>query len=241
MSVRRSFWRKVRQLRRRLTGIPDTGRVEFGDLRRLEPLGRHFGEDRGPALDRHYIDAFLQTHQADIRGRVLEIGEARYTRQFGGGRVTGSEILHVTADNPRATIVGDLADAPHIPDAAFDTLIVTQTLHLIYDAKAAARTMHRVLRPGGVLLLTVPGITQIPNGTPWAHTWFWAFTPLSVQRLLGDAFAGGTVQVAQYGNVLSAAAMLYGLSADDLRSDELAARDPDYPVIIGARAERRAE
>ncbi|HSJ64612.1 MAG TPA: methyltransferase domain-containing protein [Gemmatimonadaceae bacterium] len=240
MSVRRAFWRKVRQLRRRLTGIPDTGRVDFGELRRLEPLGRHFGEDRGLALDRHYIEAFLHAHQSDIRGRVLEIGEDRYTRQFGGDRVTGNEILHVTAENPRATIVGDLADAPHIPDAAFDTLIVTQTLHLIYDAKAAARTMHRVLRPGGVLLLTVPGITQIPNGTPWAHTWFWAFTPLSVRRMLGDAFAGGTVEVSQYGNVLAAAAMLYGLASADLRPDELAAMDPDYPVIIGARAERGA-
>jgi SAM-dependent methyltransferase len=238
MSLRRAFWRRIRQLRRRITGIPDTGRVDFGDLRRLEPFGRHFGEDRGIALDRHYIEAFLHAHQADIRGRVLEIGEARYTRQFGGERVTGTEILHVTPDNPRATIVGDLAQAPHIPDAAFDALIITQTLHLIYDAKAAARTMHRILKPGGVLLLTVPGITQVPNGTPWAHTWFWAFTPLSVQRMLADAFVGGTVEVSQYGNVLSAAAMLYGLSAADLRPDELATMDPDYPVIMGARAVR---
>jgi SAM-dependent methyltransferase len=238
MSLRRAFWRKFRQLRRQVAGIPDTGAVDFGQLRRLEPFGRHFGEDRGLALDRHYIEAFLRAHQSDVRGRVLEIGEDRYTRQFGGDQVTASDILHVTAENPRATIVGDLADAPQIPEAAFDTLIVTQTLHLIYDARAAARTMHRMLKPGGVLLLTVPGITQIPHGTPWAHTWFWAFTPLSVQRMLAEAFAGGTVQVSQYGTVLSAAAMLYGLSSADLRPDELAAMDPDYPVIIGARATR---
>ncbi|HEX6313907.1 MAG TPA: methyltransferase domain-containing protein [Gemmatimonadaceae bacterium] len=239
MSARRAFWRTVRRLQRRLTGVPDTGEVDFGDFRRVTPFGRHFGEDRGQALDRWYIEAFLAAHAADIRGRVLEIGEDRYARQFGGSGVTSVDILHVSAENPRATIVADLADAPQIPDAQFDALIVTQTLHLIYDARAAVATMHRILTPGGVLLLTVPGITQVPNGTPWAHTWYWAFTPLSVRRMLSERF-GDATGVTSYGNVLAAASMLYGLSSADLVPGELAADDPDYPVIIGARAQRPA-
>ena len=238
MSIRRNFWHKYRQVRRRVLGQPAPGAVDFGQLRRLEPFALHFGEDRGPALDRHYVEAFLQTHRSDIRGQVLEIGEDLYTRRFGGSGVTGIDILHVNAENPRASIVADLSDAPQIPDGRFDALIVTQTLHLIYDAKAAVRTMHRILRPGGVLLLTVPGITQIPTGTTWANTWHWAFTPLSVNRMLSEAFGSTAVAVKQYGNVLSAAAMLYGLSSADLAPDELEACDPDYPVIIGARAVR---
>jgi SAM-dependent methyltransferase len=238
MSLRRSFWRGYREIRRRVLGIPRTGTINFGELRRLEPFGRHFGEDRGRALDRHYIEAFIGSHAADIKGQVLEIGDDAYTRRFGAERVTKGDVLHIAADNPRATIVADLSNAGHIPDASFDTLIITQTLHLIYDPKAAVRTMHRILRPGGVLLLTVPGITQVPHGTVWAHLWFWAFTPLSIDRMLSESFGGGAVEIQQYGNVLSAAAMLYGLSADDLAPDELDVCDPDYPVIIGARAQR---
>lgn len=238
MSLRKSFWRTYRRLARRLTGVPDTGAVKFGDLRTLEPISRHFGEDRGRALDRYYIDSFLARHAADVGGHVLEIGDDRYTRQFGGDRVVGRDILHVRPDNPKATIVADLADAPHIPDASFDTLIITQTLHLIYDPVAAVRTMYRILRPRGVVLLTAPGITPIPNGTQWAYTWFWSLTEHSVRRMFSEAFGDGSVTVSVYGNVLSATAMLHGLSSDDLTPAEMDPVDPDYPVIIGARARR---
>jgi SAM-dependent methyltransferase len=238
MSWRRAFWRTVRSLRRRLLGIPQPGSVNFGDLRRLQPFGRHFGTDRGEALDRWYIEGFLSSQAGAIHGRVLEIGDNRYTRQFGGSRVGEVDILHVDATNPRATIVADLADAPGIPDEQYDALIVTQTLHLVYDARAAVRTLHRILRPGGTLLLTVPGISQVPVGTTWSGTWYWAFTPLSVQRMLAESFGADRVTVMPYGNVLSAAAMLYGLSSADLERQELDATDPEYPVIIGAIATR---
>jgi SAM-dependent methyltransferase len=238
MSIRKGFWNMYRQVKRRVSGVPDIGRVDFGQLRRITPFERSFGEARGQALDRYYIEAFLERRARDVNGRVLEIGEDKYTRRFGAERVLRSDVLHVKAGNPQATIVADLASAPHIPDATFDTLIVTQTLHLIYDPIAALRTIHRILKPGGVLLLTVPGITQIPHGTLWADTWFWAFTPLSVNRMLTDVFAGGAVEIEQTGNVLSATALLYGLSSADLAPHELDAIDPDYPVIITARAVR---
>lgn len=38
-------------------------------------------------------------------------------------------------------------------------------LYLIYDARTAVSTLHRSLKPGGVLLLTLPGITQVACGT----------------------------------------------------------------------------
>jgi SAM-dependent methyltransferase len=218
--------------------VPEPGQVRFGDLRRLTPLSRDFGSDRGLPLDRHYVESFLTQHSADIRGHVLEIGESTYTRRFGGAQVTKSDVLFVREGNPHATIVADLAHAPEIPDASFDTLVITQTLHLIYDARAAVRTMHRILKPGGTLLLTVPYITQVPYGTEWAHTWYWAFSQLAVQRMLAEEFGAAQVTITDYGNVLAASAMLYGLSAQDLTREELDTRDPDYPVIIGARVVR---
>jgi hypothetical protein len=56
--------------------------------------------------------------------------------------------------------------------------------------------------------------------------------------MLREVFGANDVSLTVYGNVLSATAMLYGMSSADLRRDELAATDPEYPVIIGAVASR---
>jgi SAM-dependent methyltransferase len=240
MTWRKSAYRSYVRLRRRLLGIPQPGAVDFGDLRRLAPVSRHFGVDRGTALDRYYIEGFLARQATDVRGRVLEVGENTYTFRYGGDRVTRSDVLHVREGNPQATIIANLADAPQIPDASFDCIILTQTLHLIYDARAAVRTLHRILKPDGVLLLTVPGITQVPNGTDWAHTWYWAFTELSVRRMIGEVFGDGNLSVEVGGNVLAATALLHGLAVQEFTADELDRLDRDYPLIIGARARRTA-
>ena len=214
---------------------PPPGAVRFGSLRRLTPISRAFGYDRGLPVDRHYIEAFLDAHQHDVRGAVVEVGDDTYTRRFGAERVTRSDILHVSADNPRATIVADLANAEHIPSDSFDCVIVTQTLHLIFDVAAAVRTVHRVLRPGGVCLATVPGISQVDAGA-WQDYWFWSLTPAAARRLFTDAFADGSVAVESHGNVLASTAFLYGLAASELSREELDARDPSYPMLVTIRA-----
>ena len=217
---------------------PAVGRVRFGDFRRLEPLSRDFGYDRGLPVDRHYIEAFLAAHADDVRGRVLEIGDDAYTRRFGGTRVTRRDVLHLNAVEG-ATFVGDLVRADDIPSNAFDCVILTQTLHLIYDVRAALATVHRVLKPGGQLLATAPGISQISRDQ-WREYWCWSFTSRSLGRLLSEAFPGGEAAVAAHGNVLAATAFLYSLAAEELRPDELAHRDPAYEMLLTARA-RKAE
>lgn len=216
-------------------GTPPVGRVRFGSFRRVTPISTAFGFDRGQPVDRHYIEDFLGRHAADVRGRVVEIGDDAYTRRFGHDRVTRRDVLHVSADNPQATIVADLADAGHVPSDAFDCVIVTQTLHLIYDMPAAVRTLQRILRPGGVCLATVPGISQVDKGA-WQATWFWSLTGAAAARLFGDAFGPGAVQVESHGNVLAACAFLQGLASSELHPEELAHRDPSYPVIVAVRA-----
>lgn len=238
MGLRRTIGRWGVRVRRWLWRIPPPGRVDFGELRRLAPLSRDFGTDRGQALDRYYIERFLEAHAADVQGRVLEVGDRSYTQRFGAGRVTHSDVLHVSAGNPQATIVADLAAAPQIADATFDCVILTQTLLLIYDPRAAIRTLHRILRPGGVLLVTVPGITPVPHETTWGNTWYWSFSVLALRRLLAEAFGEQQVTVAADGNVLAATAFLHGLAVEELTTDELDHCDPDYPVIVRGRAVR---
>jgi glycosyltransferase involved in cell wall biosynthesis len=217
------------------TSYPKVGLVRFGSLRRLAPISDHFGYDRGQPVDRYYIENFLDKHRIDIQGRVLEIGDAAYTRQFGGDRVQQSDVLHIDASNPNATIVADLASADHIPSDSFDCIICAQTLHLIYDASAAVQTLHRILKPGGILLLTAPGISQIDRGE-WGSTWHWSFTTASLERMMGEAFPAKSFRVEAHGNVLAASAFLYGLAAHELRQKELDHFDPCYQVVITVRA-----
>lgn len=222
-------------------GARPIGWVNMGHLRSVEPVSRDFGTRRGRAIDRYYIeDCFLQQHAAKVRGRVLEIGDASYTRQYGGNRVTRSDVLHAVAGNPSATIVGDLATGAGLDSAAFDCVILTQTLLVIYDLHAAMRTLQRILAPGGVALVTVPGISQIARNDMNAWGDYWRFTEKSAQRLFGDTFGAACVQVEQWGNVLTATCFLQGIAFEELTRSELDHRDADYPVTIGVVARKAA-
>ncbi len=214
---------------------PRVGKVRFGDLRRIEPICREYGFDRGRPVDRFYIENFLDTHRHLVTGTVLEIGERTYTDTFGQG-VTRSDMLHV-ADVPDATYVADLTDAPNVPTGTYDCIILTQTLQMIFDTKAAVDTLHRILKPGGVVLCTVPGISQIADPV-WNSTWYWSFTELSVNRLFGGAFGQEGVTVRAYGNVLSATAFLHGMADRELTRHELNVFDPEYPVIVSVVARK---
>jgi SAM-dependent methyltransferase len=209
--------------------------IAFGDLRRTHPVSSRFGFDRGLPVDRFYIEGFLARHAATICGRVLEFGDDSYTRRFGGSAVIQRDVLDVSSDNGQATLIGDLSDAPHLPSGVFDCIICTQTLHLIFELHAAVATLHRLLRPGGVLLATAPGIGQIGSDR-WATTWCWGFTPLSATRLLSQRFPEANIEVTSMGNVLAAVAFLHGLAADELDASELAVQDPAYPLVVLMRA-----
>ena len=225
--IRRRVGRAVREMSR----IP-VGAVRWGDLRNLEPICPLFGFSREKPVDRYYIEAFLADHASDVSGHVLEIKDAGYTRQFGGSRVARSDVLDVKSDNPEATIVADLNDPAALESETFDCVIFTQTLQLFFDPAKVLRHLHRSLKPGGVLLMTVPGITPVRS----RDAWYWSFTDLAVRGLLGEFFAPADISLQGYGNVLSATAFLQGLCVAELTERELAAADPAYQMLIGARA-----
>jgi SAM-dependent methyltransferase len=232
-------WLRAQQRRLGLHRTP-IGGVAYGDFRRLTPISPVFGLDRSlPVIDRYYIEGFLDGHAADIRGRVLEIGDAAYTRRFGGDRVMRSDVLHFVAGNPEATIVGDLTRADHIRSDSFDCIILTQTLQMILDVPAALHHLHRILKLGGVVLATSHGISRIARREgidPWGE--YWRFTAQSTRDLFRALFPADHIEIATYGNVLSAAASLYGLSAADLTPEELDHCDPDFEVIVAVRAQK---
>jgi glycosyltransferase involved in cell wall biosynthesis len=214
--------------------LPAVGRVALGDFGRVTPFSTGFGYDRGGPIDRYYIEAFLQKEATAIRGRVMEVGDNEYTLRF-GQEVTHSDILHVDPANEKATIIADLSAAPQIVDNLFDCIILTQTLHLIYDYKQALATCFRILKPGGTLLLTVPGLTPIDKGE-WKESWYWSFTDKALQRLLGDTFPAPETEINSFGNVFIASTFLYGMGVAEVTIEQLNHYDPQFQVINTVKA-----
>jgi SAM-dependent methyltransferase len=190
--------------------------------------------DRGTPVDRYYIERFVAAHRDDIRGQVLEMHDSRYTDRFGTG-VTRRDVLDIDAGNPNATIVADLTAADAVADDSFDCFVLTQTLQFIFDVPAALAQVHRILRPGGVALVTVPAVSRLAPGYGLERD-YWRFTPASCAALFGTAFGRGAAEVRGDGNVRSAMAFLAGLAWEELPRAALDAHDDFFPVIVSVRA-----
>jgi SAM-dependent methyltransferase len=221
--------------KKQIVDSPTIGKINLGDIDRTTPFSTQFGYDRGGPLDRYYIENFLNENSFHIKGGALEIGDNEYTLKYGGDKHIKSDILHIDDTNEKATYVGDLSNAPHLPSESFDCIILTQTLQFIYDYKGAIETCFRVLKPGGTLLLTVPGISHIAQDQ-WSKYWLWSFTDASMQRIMQEHFSEDNITIKTYGNVLVASAFLYGMGLPELKKEQLDYHDPHYQVIITVKA-----
>lgn len=211
--------------------------LRLRSLWRIAPVRRESRSSYGIPVDRYYVEAFLEAHQDDIHGCVLEIGDARYTSRFGGDRIRQSEVLHAIPGDPAATLVADITNAAQIPSDHFDCIIFTQALHCIYDFRSALATLHRILKANGVLLATVPGVAHhVPRSERAYRDDFWRWTTMSAERMFNEFFPREHVSLIARGNVLTSVACLHGLVIDELRPSDLAYDDPDYELCIGIRA-----
>lgn len=207
-------------------------RPEGGGQPRTWPVSRLFGFDRGTPVDRRYIRRFMAENAAHIRGRVLEVGDSGYTRAFGqaGAQCT---VLGAVA-GPGVDLVGDFATGEGVPRGAFDCVIATQTFNVIFEVQAALEVAYAALAPGGALLFTVPGISQVSRYDMDRWGDYWRFTDASVRQLLGRIAPGAEILVRTFGNVFAAKAFLDGLAEEELPPEALDEHDVDYQVIVAA-------
>lgn len=202
------------------------------------PVSRFFARDRGHPIDRYYIDQFLAAHQSAIRGTVLEVAETRYTKAFGGDRVEKALVLLPPADTRPCDITADLVTGEGIRDGIADCFILTQTLLLLYDLRSACRNALRLVKPGGHLLVTVPGIGQLSRTDYNRWGQYWNFTDLALRRLFEEHVPSASITTATFGNVKAAAALLYGLASHEISRRDLDLHDPDYQVTVAAAIRR---
>ena len=247
-AVFQSYWREavlgLENQRRRLqahadqdtTSQTDAGArsINWGDLRRVEPISAVWGIDRGLPVDRYYINHFLEKNRRDIRGRVLEVKDPGYTQAY-GSMAECTDVVDIAQDNPLATLISDLSARGSLPEAKYDCFILTQTLHIIYEIRNVIENAYRTLRPGGVLLTTLPCVSRIDYESGLEQDQ-WRFTPASARRLFEDIFGVAQVSIESHGNVLTCSSFLMGLAAADLTAEELNHHDPYFPLLICVRA-----
>ncbi len=181
--------------------------------RSTDPLSPAVGLDRGRPIDRYYIDRFIEANRALIRGRVLEIKDLEYTSKFGKG-VTQADVLDVNRENTAATVLDDIRSLSTIPDESYDCFIITQVLQYVDDLPAAARAIHRVLRPGGAALITLPTVGKLDGQEDHVSGHFWRF--------------GDRLRIDAWGNARVGMSFLAGLAIEDLTPRELETSDPNY-------------
>lgn len=226
-------------LRSRLASVVDPraprgGRPRWGTLRSLRPYSSDYGWDRGTPVDRVAIAAFHMAHARDIRGACLEVHDAHYTLRYGGGAVSSFDVLDIDPRNAEATVIADLGRPGSLPQQRYDCVLLTQTLHLIPDYVAALHNVFDALRPGGVVLLTAPTVSPHHPEDGLGHD-LWRFTPAGLEHILHQVLPDAESEVQGYGNLITCVAFLNGLAAEELRSDELHAVDPRFPLVAAAR------
>lgn len=203
----------------------------------VKPLSDKFGIDRGMAIDRYYIEKFLEKNRHLIQGDVLEIADSSYTKKFGDKNVKNALVFsYETA--PGIDYTGDLVLGTGIKEAIADTFIMTQTLPFIFRLDSAVNNALKLIRPGGNLLITVSGITPISryDYERWGH--YWSFTDMSLREIL-QTDETRSVEVASYGNVKAACAFLYGMAVHEMKREDLDYTDNNFQMLITAVVQKK--
>ena len=171
----------------------------------------------------------MLANKVDIKGRCLEVEGREYISRFG----QDTECLDVLCPVQIGVVnvVANLETGEDVPFNSYDCFVMTQTLPFIFDVQSAVKHALQLLKPGGVLLITVPGITRISTSDAVRYGHYWAFTAQSIEKL----FSNCNFSITQYGNVASAKAFLDGLAADELSAKDLGFVDERFPVIFGVK------
>jgi SAM-dependent methyltransferase len=206
----------------------------WGDLRRLEPLSPFWGGERGLCVDRLFIERFLAAHADDVHGRVLAYHDAHYATRYGRHRLRRCDVLDADATNPVATVVADLQRAPQLASDSYDCVLLPHVLQLLDEPAAALAECARVLKPGGVLLASVPAAGLVEDGGPRIDRW--RFSTGGLAELLTRAFGAADTIVEGHGGTDATIAFLAGLAAEEVEPERLEGDDGEPPLVVVARA-----
>lgn len=208
-----------------------TFRVDEG-----EPLSRRFGMERGTPLDRHWLAQYFARHASPtLSGAGLEVGGTQYLQDY--FPALSRQYLFPTSDGQPDCLGCNLETGEGVTPGRFNLMIATQVFNFIHGTSESLRNAAALLKPGGVLIGSVGGISQLSryDADRWGH--YHSFTEQAWRRYLSEHFDG--IQIESYGNVHTACAYLNGLASEEVDPATLDRHDPEYPVILCFRAVKR--
>jgi SAM-dependent methyltransferase len=200
----------------------------------IKPISNKFGYDRGTPIDRFFIEKFLRANENDIKGHCMEVVDDKYIKKFGGKRVTKIDVIDNDVKSKIATIIDDLTHLKTVKNDTFDCLVITHTLGMIPEFQKAIETCYRVLKPGGVLLVTSSAFSPLVEN----EKTYWRCTQFGAEYMFGKVFDHDKLKITSYGNVLTSQCFWVGMAQEELTHEELDYDDPHYPCVIGIRAQK---
>lgn len=128
-------------------------------------------------LDRTLLQEQIRKFAHNIHGDVLDIGGGefqRYKKYFKYKSYISMDVY----EGKDIDVVGS-ADAVPFPDGTFDSVVSTQVFEHVKFPEKCAQEAYRVLKPGGIALITVPQWNEL-HSEPYD---FWRYTNFGLKEL----------------------------------------------------------
>jgi SAM-dependent methyltransferase len=214
----------------RLLTVP-IGGIDFGDFKREEPFCPQYGNLRGTAIDRYYLNKFVAEIRSEVKGITLEIGGSKANRELYNFTNTTSYLTMDVIKGEGLDIVADAHDPKAVDEASLDSIVLFNVLEHCERPWVVVDNIYQWLKPSGQVFCLVPNAQRV-------HRYprdYWRILPDAMNSLFAR-FPKRKLYV--YGNPLTTLAAYYGIASDELSHEELDYYNENYPVANCIHAQK---
>ncbi len=136
-----------------------------------------------PAVYAQYQISLLLMHHY-IRGDMIDLGcgDMPFKRLL-VNQVSLYHSMDLWPCSDEVTYIGDISDMKMVPSERYDSAICMEVLEHVPNPFRAVREIYRILRPGGVAILSVPHLSRL-HDEPYDY---FRFTVYGLRQVLQDA------------------------------------------------------
>lgn len=176
-------------------------------LNRLRANRKRIEQDLSHSHERRYLSPALYTQyqialplaKRYVHGEMIDLGCGRMPfRELLAGQVSTYHSLDFQSQSGEVTFIGDIQEMTMISTARYDSAICLEVLEHVPHPFQAALEIHRILKPGGLLVISVPHLSRLHDEP---HDYF-RFTLYGLRRLLEDS-GFEIIEIKKNGGLLS--------------------------------------